>query len=140
MASSQRAQTTRDEKTERIRRIVKLMAGGQWVTGVTGIDLAEEWGVSPTTVEGYSAEASRIVREAVASSDDIRAQVLATLQTITTESMRRGQLRTAVESVKALAGVAGVEAPKKVDVGGNLADLLALGLAPSGDQPGKPVE
>jgi hypothetical protein len=138
--SSQRARVSRDEKTERIRHITRLMASGHWVTGVTGPELADEWGVAVGTVEGYSAEASRFVREAIASSDDIRAQILATLQSITSEAMHRGQLRTAVESVKALAGVAGVEAPKKVDVGGSLAEFLSLGLAPGGSESDKPVE
>jgi hypothetical protein len=138
-SSSQRARVTSEEKTDRIRHISKLMASGRWVTGVTGADLADEWGVALATVEGYSAEASRLVREAVASSDDLRAQILATLQSITSEAMHRGQLRTAVESVKALAGIAGAEAPKKVDVGGNLAELLALGLAPGGDESGNPL-
>jgi hypothetical protein len=137
--SSQRARVSRDEKTERIRHITRLMASGHWVTGVTGPELADEWGVAVATVEGYSAEASRLVREAIASSDDIRAQVLATLQTITSEAMHSGQLRTAVESVKALAGIAGVEPPKKVDVGGSLAEFLALGSPPSSDEPGSPV-
>jgi hypothetical protein len=140
----QRARVSKERtgptKVERIRHIVGLMSTGQWVTGVTGPELQELWGLSHATIDSDSGEASRIVREAVASSDDIRARVIATLEAITSKAMQKNQLRTAVESVKALAGVSGAEAPKKVNVGGNLGEILALGLAPSGEEPSGQVD
>ena len=126
------------EKADRVRHIMGLMAKGQWITGVTSYDLAKRWRVHPDTVHFDSAEASRRVRD-VTTDDEIRAQIMLTLQTITSRAMTKGELRTAVESVKALAGITGVEAPKTVNVGGSLAEILALAMAPSGDEPPPPV-
>lgn len=121
------------KKAARIQHIVELMCSGCWVRGVTGVELAAEWSLHVSTVEADAAEASRIVRGLVADDDELKAMILQTLQTITRRAMHRGQLRTAVESLKAIATTSGVDAPKKVNVGGSLADVLALGLAASGD-------
>lgn len=137
--SAQRTQEA-PSKPERVRYIVGLMAAGQWVTGVTVVELAEKWGISEGTARDDAAEASRRIRDAVNDTDELRGQILATLQTITERAMHKGQLRTAVESVKALAGISGVEAAKKVDVGGSLAEFLALGHTPGGKEPGPKVD
>jgi hypothetical protein len=102
-------------KEERIAHCFELMTAGLWVTGATAVRLAAEWGLAVSTVEHDSAEASRRVHAAL---DDkhLRARIQATLETNTGIAMNRGQLRTAVESVKALAGISGAEAPKKLEV------------------------
>lgn len=143
MADDKIAQSARTEapsKAERVRHIATLMATGRWVTGVTVYELADLWGLHEDTVKVDAAEASRRVREAINDTEELRGMVLATLQAITEKAMSRGQLRTAVESVKALAGISGVEAAKKVDVGGSLAEFLALGHTPGGKEPGPKVD
>jgi len=112
-------------KAKRIRCLVEAMTGGMWVTGVTAHQLAAAWGMSPKTLEADASEASRIVREAVATDDEIRARVLGTLETITQQAMKRGQLRSAIEAVRVLAGVRGLEAPTQLEVDG-VAGLLQL--------------
>ncbi len=104
------------------------MARGEWVPGITGQEVADKFGVSPRTVEAYSAEASRIIRSAVANDDDLRAMMIATLQTIVGRSMKGRQMRTAVEAIKAMAGITGVEPPKRhsVNVENDLASLYNL--------------
>jgi len=127
------------DKTSRVREIVKLMSSGMWVTGVTGGDLAEQWGVAESTLERDIATARDLVRGAVCDIDEIRARIMATLETITARSMESGQMRTAVEAIRTLAGVTGAEAPKQVNVGGNLSELLALGLGSGSEEPPKPL-
>lgn len=134
-AADPTGQRARPDKDQRVNEIAAMMASGRWVTGVTALELAERWGVPFKTLEADAAEASRRIRAELSGNDDLRARLVATLETITERAMQRGQLRTAVESVKTLAGVAGAEAPKRVDVGGNLAELLNLGLGPG---PGAP--
>lgn len=127
------------KRSVRIREIVKLMAGGRWVTGVTGVELAERWHVARDTMKRDAATASGLVRDAVADTDEIRGRIIATLETITQRAMKTGQLRTAVESIRTLAGVSGAEAAKKVSIGGNLSELLALGLGPGSEEAAEPL-
>ena len=49
-------------RTERLLLVAELMARGEWVTGETAKRLAAEWGLAVSTVENYSAEASRLVK------------------------------------------------------------------------------
>ena len=111
------------------------MTSGQWVTGRTIYELSDLWDIPVSTIRDSSTEASRIVREAVATDDEVRSQLVATLQTITERSMTKGQLRTAVEAVRVLAGVSGAEKPKKLDVSGDLSGLLNLAF--TGEDPGE---
>jgi hypothetical protein len=46
-------------KQGRLDYIVSLMAQNLWVTGVTGVELAEAWGLSAETLAKDAAEASR---------------------------------------------------------------------------------
>ncbi len=127
-------QPARRSKKDRVRDITELMASGQWVTGVTGPQLAAKWGMSLDTIERDSAEASRRVRTAVEEDEGLRSRILLTLETITQRAIKKNQLRTAVEAAKALAGVSGVEAPKKVELGGSLADFLSLGMGDGSEE------
>lgn len=46
---------------QRVERIAEMMQRGEWERGKSAIPLAEEWGLAVATVEGLSAEASRVV-------------------------------------------------------------------------------
>jgi hypothetical protein len=52
-------------KEARVNIIIGLMARLEWVTGVTGGELAELWGIHPGTVEHDACEASRAVQRQV---------------------------------------------------------------------------
>lgn len=122
-------------KRARVEACIDIMASGSWITGVTSRELAATWGLPLSTVEGDAAEASRRVRAALEDDGTLRAQLQMTLQTITSRAIGKGELRTAVESVKVLAGITGAEAPKKVELGGSLADFLSLGMGGGSEEP-----
>ena len=116
-------------KTERVRHIVDLMTTGQFVTARTVHELAVQWGKHEDSVSADAAEASRLVRGAVQSSEEIQARLVAVLDEVIRRSMgNKFSGRTVVEAIKAQAAITGCEAPKqsKVEVSGNLAALLAL--------------
>lgn len=119
-------------KTCRIRLCVQIMARCEWISGVTGHLVAQACDVHPDTVAKDSAEASRLIRESVATQEDLRAMVIAGLQYVIrkTAGARKPQFRTTVEAYKALAGIAGIEAPKELNLGGDLAALLELVNSP----------
>jgi hypothetical protein len=123
-------------KTCRVRLCVEVMARLEWVSGVTGNAVAEACGVHRDTVARDAAEAHRAITEAVATQDELRSMVIAGLQTVAKRTMagKKPQLRTTVEALKALAGVAGIEAPKKHELGGEVFDFLRLALEGGQDE------
>lgn len=112
---------------ERVAHIRDLMVGGEWVTGRTPFELAELWGVEPSTVRNYSAEASRQIRDAIGDADQIRTTVLLWTEQAAGIARAGRDARGLVAAAKQLADVAGVAAPQKIQVDG-LADLLAKAL------------
>jgi hypothetical protein len=66
------------DREGRVRHCMGLMASNQWETGVTGPELAAEWGLHPGTLDHYAAEASRRVK-AVGESDYVRTRIAAAL-------------------------------------------------------------
>ena len=108
------------------------MARGAWVTGVTAHEVAAHFGVAVNTAEHDAAEASRIIRDAVGSDDELRAQLIATLQHLISMTSNVRQARTAVEAIRVLAGISGAEKPRKVEVAGDVAGLLALAFEAEG--------
>lgn len=116
-----------DAKTPRERTAVirRLMASGRWVTGVTGDDLSRVWRVTATTVRRYAAEASRSLREEGPELEDLRARTMATLETVVSQAIATGELRTAVSGIAELAKIRGLQAPTRVEasVGVSLDDI-----------------
>lgn len=89
-------------KAERLRLITNLMTGNRWVTGQTGPELARQWGLSLVTIEKDSAEASRGIRRAVEGDSEIRARILAGVQSCIAQATAKGQIRTAIEGLRLL--------------------------------------
>jgi hypothetical protein len=106
------------EKTRteaRIDQIVAMMCSGAWVTGVSHRLLCEVFNVGLTTVEAYSAEASRVIRRMVRESPEDRADMLArlkqTFERLGQKAESRGSekgYRDAIEAYKMLALLHGV--------------------------------
>ncbi len=66
------------------------MTTGRWVAGASHADVALEFGVSPSTVKDWATSASRVIRLAVeGDTQDIRARMLATLDTIVSTAMAK---------------------------------------------------
>lgn len=57
--SGARATPDTPAPAKRINKIVELMAAGKWITGVTGVQLAQLWGLAPATLRREASEASR---------------------------------------------------------------------------------
>jgi hypothetical protein len=122
---------TAPAKTERIDAIMDLMVSGRWVTGRTGRLLASEWGLALDTVERDSAEASRRIRTLVNEQEreELKARFLAKLEGVLEQSLSCGRFE-AAKGILELEGKAlGHFEPEKVEVSGNLSELLQLGLA-----------
>lgn len=91
-------------KEQRIQALVEMMAGGQYVDGVTPVKMASEWGFSVETLNKDAAEASRVIRRA-AEDPDLGSRIVLILIDSIAEARRLKQLRTAIEGCKALIGI-----------------------------------
>lgn len=133
----------KDNKPERVKHIMRLMAEKRWVPGITGPELAEHWGCSDTAIANDSAEASRRLREGVMLDPELRDLVVVQLsdvernaEDILRSCIKSKQFRTGVEAlntqikaIQALAGIRGIEGPRKIEIEGNLGELLAAAAA-----------
>ena len=81
------------------------MASGLYRPGMTPGVLAEKWGISRQTVANLACEASRNIRREIGHCEDIRARMIATLSTITAESIGSKKYRDAIEAVRVMSGV-----------------------------------
>jgi hypothetical protein len=129
--AAQRAVNTvlpKPKKAERVRYFLDAMTAGRFVTGRTVVEMADIWGLHLETVKQDAAEASRRIRDSVATEDEIRGQIIAALQDITQRCNegKRPQFRTAVEALRVLAGVSGAEKPQKIEHSGDIATLFAI--------------
>jgi hypothetical protein len=82
----------RDQKPHRVRHCMRLMSQGLWISGLTAEELANKWGVTMRSMESYAAEASRRIREGIMLDDELRGQVLSTIQSIQAEAHEIEQL------------------------------------------------
>lgn len=84
---------------DRVSYILELMAADVWVTGKTGPVLAEKWGKSKSTVEGYAARASSELRRLLKPDvDRIRAIAANTIARCGKKAEEKGEFRTAVDA------------------------------------------
>jgi len=102
------------EKDECIRQVMRLMQiPGAWVTGKTGIELAERWGLGLKTVEAYSAEASRRLRDSQFDKATAKVMLAEHLRFIAGLAMGQNgkgrELRTAVAAISELADILGIK-------------------------------
>lgn len=104
----------------RVEQIADLMARGMWVTRVSAKQLAQEWGVSKTTIEHYAAEASRRVRADRGTLDQVRDGQLAKLEMIVMQAIGKKEYRTAVAAIEAAAKISGTVAAQKHEITGVL--------------------
>lgn len=120
-------------KVQRIDHIIRMMVDGEWVTGKSAPRLAKEWNLSTNTIERDSAEASRRIRDLVTPQEreELKARYLAKLEGVLARALESGKFE-AAKGILELEGKAlGHFEPEKVEVSGNLSDLLQLGLTPN---------
>lgn len=81
---------TREHADQGVKRCIELMTEGRWVTGKSHQEIAAEFMVSPATVKDWATSASRIIRLATEGDrEDIRARMLATLDTVVSMAMTK---------------------------------------------------
>lgn len=85
---SARAPRVREDADAGVKDCLDLMTSGRWVTGQSHLEVADRHGVHPETVKKWATNASRIIRFAIEGDrEDIRARMLATLDTIVAKAM-----------------------------------------------------
>ena len=99
---------------ERVRIIRERMASGEWRTGRTSAELAEEWGVSESTVWTASSEASRRNREAAGTVDDIRTKLFGWLDEAAEFARSKRDAKAMAQVARTFGIVSGAAAPTKL--------------------------
>lgn len=95
----------------RIAQVVDLMSTLRFHAGTTTAALADEWGVSVSSAQKVTSEASRIVRAAVCDPDQVAQDVGSALRDV----MATGTNRDKVLAARVWAEVAGAMAPKQIE-------------------------
>ncbi len=136
-------------KRERVRAIADMMAAGVYVTRDTPRVLAEKWGLSAKTVEKYACESANLLRLSIGDNEQIRTEMMGQLKRIQSLAFKNGTavypegharagelvernayqwFNTAIQAMDRLAGLTGINAPKKSEVKHeySLEDLSAI--------------
>lgn len=120
------------DKADRVTWIAQLMVDDLWRTGRTAQAIAKVWGLSASTVEDYSAEASRQLRSGQ-DLEDMRLRFRLRLEAIADEALDLGELRTASDAVFKAASLAGVVSQKLEHSGPDGAPLKTAVMIPLED-------
>lgn len=102
---------------ERVKIIVGVMTappGEDGWTAAKAVELSGKWGVSMSTVQTSSAEASRIVRGAMGSREDIAQALVSRLDRAVLMGEAQGDVKGITGALMAQAKLLGLEAPQKV--------------------------
>lgn len=120
-------------KPERISFIVDLISNGVYRSAAVA-PLAKAWGVERVTVVNYASEAYRYVRESFGDREEIRANCLALLETITHQAIESGELKTAVASIRTVADITGLVVSKTEISGPNGSPIQFQDLSKLSDE------
>lgn len=120
-------------KADRVRIIAEMMANGEWVTGVTFLELAQRWGIHPDTVKKDSAEASRSFQVSDEERADRKARWLAQLESATSNARRLKRCEAEARFLELQGKAEGFFEPQKVELSGSLGDLLSLATGAGGE-------
>ncbi len=113
-----RAVTTLTVK-QRVAHIRGIMERLEWRRGVTGDDLAEQWGLSIKSIEAHASEASRqIVGDKDESARDITAGAVQLLQ----QALQAGDARAFKMMGDLLADISGAKAPARQEIAAAILD------------------
>lgn len=104
---------TRENADAGVSECVSLMTSGQWVSGRSHAEVARRHGVAESTARDWATNASRIVRLAVQGDvEEIRARMVATLETVATCAIADEDWRTVVSAVAEQAKLLGMVVQK----------------------------
>lgn len=103
-------------KDERIDFICEMMRTLDWKTGKTGKELAKVWGVSPSTVRDYAADASRRVRSEVTDPESVSRDVCSALRIAVSETLDKKDWGRMTKAAEVWASISGAKAAERVDM------------------------
>lgn len=109
----------------------------QWVTGKTGKELADKWGLQQQTVRKDAAMASKLIKEGLGDPQELMARLAGSLEHIAMKATASGEYGPAVQAIKAHADITGAKKPDEVNVSFSLGELLATEFE---DDPGPESE
>jgi len=129
-------------KCERIAHIETLMATNKWRSGVTAYELSDRWGVGIKAIEAYAAEASRRIKNEFNPEErrQLKALWLRNVYEAQRECRESGDMSALGKMLDLEARALGHFEAEKVQVSGNLGDLLQLGLAEGSEEPSPTVD
>jgi hypothetical protein len=103
---------------ERVRIIREMMLQNEWVTGKTGVELAERWGLAEATVRGDAATASGEIKSSFGDKDQILTRCMTMIESAfevaQLDPMPANAARAMVACAEKLAQISGAAAPVKV--------------------------
>ena len=102
-----------DTVSDRIEFIADTMSDLKWQRGKTGKLIANQWGLSVSTVEGYAAEASRLV---IGNREVAQRDITAGAVKLFTAAVHIGDAKSAKMMGDLLAAVSGAAAPQKQEI------------------------
>lgn len=124
---------------ERVQHIVGMMTRLEWVPGRSDSELGELWGMSASAVRNHSAEAHRVIKQAIGEPDELRAMLVASMLSVgrgalerteevavsgfdkesgswvQTVTVRKPDHRSALRSLESVRDTLGLSAPKKIE-------------------------
>lgn len=112
VATNARARTILTVK-ERVAHIRGIMLRLEWTRGVTGHELADEWGLSYSAVCDHAAEASRQI---VGDKDEAARDITAGARQLMQLMLQSGDAKAFTAVANLLADVSGAKAPTKQEV------------------------
>jgi hypothetical protein len=125
------------KKPERIRRIMQLMAGGNWAKGITGPDLAQKWNCSLSLIDKDAAEASRKVRDLFSEEEqgELKKHFLLELKFDKSAARSKGKFDALAKMHDVHAKAIGAYEPQTVNITGTIGDLIAKAFEPDDGEP-----
>lgn len=108
-----RARATPTETADRIEHVADLMRTGMWVRGVSALPLSELWGLAVATVEGYAAEASRIVAREVADPEALKTEVATVLRENLHRASKAGEYKAVASLGDVVTKIMGARVPER---------------------------
>jgi hypothetical protein len=116
MSDRSHARARPETVDERVEHIADLMRSLQWERGKTSKKLADEWEVAVSTVENYSAEASRRVRAEVQDPGETGRDISIGLRKLFVDAVNNADGKTAARLAEVWATVSGAKAAEKLEL------------------------
>lgn len=123
---------------DRVDAIARMMERGEWVRGVSGPLLAEQWGTTVSEVKRAAAEASRRVRMLV-DADAVRVRIAGALDRALDAAEQQDDPKAVAAVAKVYGPLVGAVAPTRIEVDHSLPRWLPADLVSIVDELPRPM-